>query len=53
MKFYMTKLMVLQLYLLGHRNVFNDTIFPKGSVVLDPWRERNNKDTIYYGGIKK
>ena len=41
------------IYLLGHRNVFNDTIFPKGSVVLDPWRERNNKDTIYYGGIKK
>jgi UDPglucose 6-dehydrogenase len=37
-------------YLLGHRNVFNETKFPKGSVVLDPWRERKNKDTIYYGG---
>jgi len=41
------------IYLLGHRNVFNQTIFPKGSVVLDPWRERINKDTIYYGRIKK
>jgi UDPglucose 6-dehydrogenase len=39
-------------YLLGHRKVFNDTIFPEGSVVLDPWRERNNSDTIFYGGIK-
>jgi len=38
------------IYLLGHRKVFNNTIFPKGSVVLDPWRERTKKDTIYYGG---
>lgn len=38
-------------YLLGHRGVFNETIFPKGSVILDPWRERNKPDTIYYGGI--
>lgn len=37
------------IYLLGHRKVFNDTIFPEGSIVLDPWRERINKDTIYYG----
>ncbi len=41
------------IYLLGHRNVFNDTFFPKGSVVLDPWRERINDDTIYYGGINR
>jgi len=41
------------IYLLGHRKVFNDTVFPNGSVVLDPWRERNNKDTIYYGLNKK
>ncbi len=40
------------IYLLGHRNVFNDTVFPSGSVVLDPWRERINKDTIYYGSKK-
>jgi UDPglucose 6-dehydrogenase len=39
-------------FLLGHRNVFNDTQFPEGSIVLDPWRERINKDTIYYGGGK-
>jgi UDPglucose 6-dehydrogenase len=39
-------------YLLGHRKVFNNTVFPEGSVVLDPWRERKNKDTIYYGGKK-
>lgn len=37
-------------YLLGHRGVHNDTIFPDGSVVLDPWRERKQMDTIYYGG---
>lgn len=36
-------------YLLGHRNKFNQTKFPDGSVVLDPWRERINQDTIYYG----
>jgi len=40
------------IYLLGHRGVFNNTEFPLGSVVLDPWRERCNKDTIYYG-LKK
>ena len=38
------------IYLLGHRTIFNLTEFPMGSVVLDPWRERKNKDTIYYGG---
>ncbi len=37
------------IYLLGHRGVHNQTIFPKGSVVLDPWRERNKPDTIFYG----
>ena len=37
-------------YLLGHRNVFNETIFPQGSIVVDPWRERKLNDTIYYGG---
>ncbi len=36
-------------YLLGHRNTFNKTTFPEGSIVLDPWRERKNNDTIYYG----
>jgi UDPglucose 6-dehydrogenase len=41
------------IYLLGHRGVHNDTIFPEGSIVLDPWRERKNKDTIYYGGKNK
>lgn len=40
-------------YLLGHRGVFNKTQFPVGSVVLDPWRERKNNDTIYYGTYKK
>jgi UDPglucose 6-dehydrogenase len=40
-------------YLLGHRHVFNDTEFPEGSIVLDPWRERNKPDTIYYGGTLK
>jgi len=40
-------------YLLGHRGVFNKTQFPVGSVVLDPWRERKNNDTIYYGTYRK
>lgn len=40
------------IYLLGHRGVFNETEFPEGSIVLDPWRERNKPDTIYYGGNK-
>ena len=40
-------------YLLGHRHVFNETVFPEGSIVLDPWRERNKPDTIYYGGTLK
>ena len=38
------------IYLLGHRGVYNETVFPEGSVVLDPWRERNKPDTIFYGG---
>ena len=37
------------IYLLGHRGVYNETVFPKGSIVLDPWRERINDDTVYYG----
>ena len=41
------------IYLLGHRDVYNETVFPEGSVVLDPWRERKNKDTIYYGYNRK
>lgn len=40
------------IYLLGHRGVYNETVFPKGSVILDPWRERNKPDTIFYGGKK-
>ena len=38
------------IYLLGHRGVYNETVFPDGSVVLDPWRESNKPDTIFYGG---
>ena len=37
-------------YLLGHYNSFVDTVFPVGSVVLDPWRQR--KDAIHYGNRK-
>lgn len=40
------------IYMLGHRGMFNETDFPKGSIVLDPWRERNKPDTIYYGNKK-
>ena len=38
------------IYLLGHRGVYNETVFPEGSIILDPWRERNKPDTIFYGG---
>lgn len=36
-------------FLLGHRSEFNNVSFPKGSVILDPWRERIKEDTIPYG----
>ena len=38
-------------YLLGHYKTFNETEFPEGSVILDPWREYNSKTNIifYYG----
>lgn len=37
-------------YLLGHYNSFVDTVFPVGSVILDPWRQR--KDAIHYGNTR-
>lgn len=40
-------------FLLGHRYNFNILDFPEGSVVLDPWRERDKEDTIHYGKKKK
>lgn len=38
-------------YLLGHYKTFNETEFPEGSVILDPWREYESKLNIvfYYG----
>jgi UDPglucose 6-dehydrogenase len=38
-------------YLLGHYSTFNQTEFPEGSVILDPWREYESKINIvfYYG----
>ena len=36
-------------FLLGHRYNFNILDFPENSVVLDPWRERDKDDTVYYG----
>ena len=47
---YYDKIVEPAIYLLGHRGTHNDTVFPEGSIILDPWRERKNKDTIYYGG---
>jgi UDPglucose 6-dehydrogenase len=46
---YYDKIVEPAIYLLGHRGTHNDTVFPEGSIVLDPWGERKNKDTIYYG----
>lgn len=37
-------------YLLGHYNIFVDTKFPQGSIILDPWRQR--PDAIHYGNRK-
>lgn len=38
-------------YLLGHYKTFNETEFPEGSVILDPWREYESENNIvfYYG----
>ena len=38
-------------YLLGHYDTFNQTEFPEGSVILDPWREYESENNIvfYYG----
>jgi UDPglucose 6-dehydrogenase len=47
---YYDKIVEPAIYLLGHRGVYNETFFPEGSIVLDPWRERNKPNTIYYGG---
>ena len=47
---YYDKIVEPAIYLLGHRGVYNETIFPEGSIILDPWRERDKPDTIYYGG---
>jgi UDPglucose 6-dehydrogenase len=45
------------IYLLGHRGVYNETVFPEGSVILDPWREfktdNNDIKIIHYGKSKK
>lgn len=38
------------IYLLGHYNSFVNTVFPVGSVLLDPWRQR--KDAIHYGNTR-
>jgi UDPglucose 6-dehydrogenase len=46
---YYDKIVEPAIYLLGHRGIYNETVFPEGSIVLDPWRERNKPDTIYYG----
>ena len=44
------------IYLLAHRGKFYDYQFPKGSVVLDVWREfkSENKDIkiIHYGNTR-
>lgn len=39
------------IYLLGHRGKFHDVEFPKGSVIVDVWREYKNDNLIvkYYG----
>ena len=47
---YYDKIIEPAIYLLGHRGVHNETVFPEGSIILDPWRERNKPDTIFYGG---
>lgn len=37
-------------YLLGHYDMFVDTVFPTGSVILDPWRQRT--DAVHYGNTR-
>lgn len=38
------------IYLLGHYNTFVDTVFPMGSILLDPWRQR--ADAVHYGNTR-
>jgi UDPglucose 6-dehydrogenase len=41
-------------YLLGHKGTFNDVKFPKGSIILDMWREyqSNQNLVIQYGNSR-
>jgi hypothetical protein len=34
---------------IGFVRLISEITFSEGSIVLDPHRERKNKDTIYYG----
>jgi UDPglucose 6-dehydrogenase len=39
------------IYLLGHMGKYNNTLLPKGSIVLDVWREYKSKNIkVYYYG---
>ena len=43
-------------YLLGHRKMFNDYEFRKGSLIVDPWRECPDIDgcsVIHYGNTRR
>ena len=38
-------------YMLGHNKAFNETEFPEGSIILDPWREYESElNKVYYYG---
>jgi len=41
-------------YLLGHKGTFNDVTFPKGSIILDMWREYHSEQNfvIQYGNTR-
>jgi len=42
------------IYLLGHKDTFNETTFPDNSIVLDMWRsyDKKNVTTIHYGNTR-
>ena len=44
----------IAIYLLAHSNKFHDYPFPKGSIIVDPWRSYKSEinSVIYYGNTR-
>jgi UDPglucose 6-dehydrogenase len=44
----------IAIYLLAHFNKFHEYSFPKGSIIVDPWRSYKSEinSVIYYGNTR-